>query len=125
MQVNRHKLTMLAAIVPTLVLGSPVTNAQKMYWTTPTDWDDFKIRRADLDGSNVEDLVVREPDTPLEVALDLGAGKMYWTDSNGSTGRVVRSNLDGSGVQALVFGLRSPSGIALDPDAGKDLKGGK
>ncbi|MCH7643693.1 MAG: hypothetical protein IH974_02570 [Myxococcales bacterium] len=40
-----------------------------------------KIRRADLDGSNVEDLVTTGVDNPTGIDLDLASGKMYWTDA--------------------------------------------
>ena len=43
--------------------------------------------------------------------------KLYWTDS--VTGRIQRSNLDGSDVRDLVSGLESPNGIALDVSGGK------
>ena len=46
------------------------------------------------------------------------AQKIYWTDSG--TDKIQRANLDGSGVEELVaMGLSSPTGIALDVEAGK------
>ena len=42
---------------------------------------------------------------------------MYWTNSRGN--KIQRSNLDGSGVEDLVTGLRRPGGIALDVSGGK------
>ena len=52
------------------------------------------------------------------IALDVAAGKMYWTDW--VTHKIQRANLDGSNVETLVdAGLRSPFGIALDVAAGK------
>ena len=51
-----------------------------------------------------------------------GVSRMYWTDWK--TGKIQRSNLDGSGVETLVTtGLKYPDGIALDSapvEAGKD-----
>ena len=50
---------------------------------------------------------------PEDLALDLGAGKMYWTD--GGTNKIQRANLDGSGVEDIAIpGLRDPVGLALD-----------
>ena len=48
-----------------------------MYWT---DLGTDKIQRANLDGSQVEDLVTTGLISPVGIALDPGAGKMYWTD---------------------------------------------
>ena len=51
---------------------------------------------------------------PLDIALDLAAGKMYWTDN--FTDRIQSANLDGSNVQDVVTGLVGPinnTGIAV------------
>ncbi len=89
----------------------------KMYWTDqgrPTP----KIQRANFDGSNVEDLITTGLVGPLGIALDVGRGKMYWTDW--STYKIQRANLDGSNVEDLITtGLRRPTGIALDVGRGK------
>ena len=57
-------------------------------------------------------------DLPIGIALDVGAGKMYWTDR--SMGVIQRANLDGSGVETLLSGLSSlPLDISLDVQGGK------
>ena len=77
-----------------------------------------KIQRANLDGSGVEDLVSSGLGNPDGLALDVGAGKMYWTDWG--TDKIQRANLNGSGVEDLVTsGLGDPLGLALDVGAGK------
>ena len=89
----------------------------KMYWTLWVGPDRSKIQRANLDGSNVEDVVtgLREP---MAIALDTAGEKMYWTDTWHS--KIRRANLDGSNVEDIVIdGLNSPHGIALDVAAGK------
>ena len=48
-----------------------------IYWT---DYGTDKIQRANLDGSNVQDLVTSGLTTPVGIALDIAGGKMYWTD---------------------------------------------
>ena len=56
--------------------------------------------------------------SPIGIALDVAAGKMYWTDW--STASIQRANLDGSQVETLVSaGLEHPFRIALDVAAGK------
>jgi len=71
----------------------------KMYWTdaSPT------IRRANLDGSGIEDITLGGGIGVIEdIALDVAGGKMYWTDSFDLS--MHRANLDGSNEQLLVFG---------------------
>ena len=80
----------------------------KMYWT---DYGTEKIQRANLDGSNVEDLITTGLTSPFGIALDVGRGKMYWTDEY--TVKIQRANLDGSNVQTPRE-LSRPWGIALD-----------
>ncbi len=87
-------------------------SAFKMYWT---DFGTGKIHRANLDGSNIEDLVTEALGWPEGIALDILAGKMYWTTHN--RGKIQRANLDGSNIEDLVTrsqGLGNPVGIALD-----------
>ena len=92
----------------------PTGTAAKLYWS---DWGTDKIQRADLDGSNVEDLVTTGLDGPDGLSLDLAGGKIYWADAG--TNKIRRSNLDGSGAEDLVTGLGIPYGLALDVSGGK------
>ena len=86
----------------------------KMYWTADGP---NKIQRANLDGTEMEDLVTGLSG-PRGLALDLGAGKMYWTAY--WAGKIQRANLDGTEVEDLVTsGLNGPHALALDPGAGK------
>ena len=80
----------------------------KMYRTD--NWSK-KIQRANLDGSNVEDLITGL-DNPTGIALDVTGRKMYWLDW--SARKIQRANLDGSNVEDLITGLDNPAGIALD-----------
>ena len=86
----------------------------RMYWT---EWDTESIRRSDLDGSGIENLVTSGLDAPGGIALDVAGGKMYWTDWDKD--KIQRSNLDGSDVEDLITGLTSPYAIALDVAGGK------
>lgn len=107
------KLSTLGTLGLTLALSGPATGQQKIYWT---EVGIGVVRRANLDASNIEDLVTGLSD-PIAIALDLRAGKMYWADSG--AGKIQRSDLDGSNIEDLVTGLSSPYGIALDLDAGQ------
>ena len=69
-----------------------------------------KIQRANLDGSNVEEIVTGLSN-PAGIAVDGLNGKMYWTDAG--AGKIQRADLNGTNVQELVTGLVGPIGIAL------------
>ena len=98
--------------------GTPVTpggEPLKMYWTAEGP---PRIQRANLDGSNVEDLVTTGLINPRGLAMDAAGGKMYWLDRG--TDKLQRANLDGSNVEDLVTtGLVHPLSLALDVPAGK------
>ena len=89
-------------------------DASLIYWT---DFETKKIQRANLDGSNVQDLITQGLGAPGGIALDVTGGKMYWADWG--TDKIQRANLDGSNVQDLVTGLTALYGIALDVAGGK------
>ena len=85
-----------------------------MYWVAGRTG---KIQRADLNGSNVEDLLTGLG-VPIGIALDVPGEKMYWT--SGGVFGIHRVNLDGSGVvEDLVDGLLRPMDVALDVGGGK------
>ena len=106
-----------AAVSITVVAVTPpgTGGVNKMYWTV---WG--RIKRSNLDGSDVENLVTTGLRGTSGIALDVSGGKMYWT--NWRVDRIKRSNLDGSNVENLVTradGLFIPEGIALDVFGGK------
>lgn len=87
------------------------SSAQTIYWT---DLGTSKIQRVDLSAGVVEDLVTSpQVFSPVDIALDLAGGKMYWTDSALGDLNIVRADLNGSNRELFVTGLLSPSGIAL------------
>ena len=96
---------------------------RKMYWThTITGVDSNKIQCANLDGTDVQDLVTGLR-FPHGIALDVADRKMYY-----SVGEKIQcANLDGTNVQDLVTGVNPfPVGIALAippdlPPAGADV----
>ena len=83
-----------------------------MYWA---DRSTNKIQRANLDGSNIEDLVTEADGLidPEDIALDIVEGKMYWADRGTDT--IQRANLDGSNIEdLLIIEGAALSSIALD-----------
>jgi DNA-binding beta-propeller fold protein YncE len=64
--------------------------ANRMYWTTTGPRSPGKIQRANLDGSNVQDVLAAG--TPTAIALDPRGGKFYFADSGYAA--IFQSNLD-------------------------------
>jgi streptogramin lyase len=93
--------------------------AEKIYFTT-TDGtgDDYSVKRANTDGTNVETLYVSIAGTPRGIALDTRNGKVYFSDNHSSVEKIQRMNLDGSGLEDVMTGVRAVS-IILDVDDGK------
>jgi sugar lactone lactonase YvrE len=105
--------------------------AGQIYWTNMGSLkvNDGSIDRADLDGSNIVNIVpIGGTFTPKQLQLDKKNGKLYWCDREGM--RVMRCNLDGSKIETIVDtsqGDPRPGpdatkwcvGIALDLAAGK------
>jgi DNA-binding beta-propeller fold protein YncE len=105
--------------------------AGHLYWThmgNPTA-NDGSIVRSDLDGRNLTTIVPRGATfTPKQLQIERKSGKLYWCDREGM--RVMRANLDGSGIETLVDtsqGDPRPGrdatkwcvGIAVDAEGGK------
>ena len=88
----------------------------KLYWTERTGDSTGRIRRANLDGRNVQ-LVKNLTSVPHDIALDAANGKIYVTNA---WGKIQRLNVDGSNFQPnLITDLESPKGLALDVSGGK------
>ena len=90
-----HQKLCISAVIVSLGLCATV-RAQRMYWNEGTA---AKVSRADLDGTNLEELVT-ELSGPVGLAVDPTQCKMYWTDLNDGT--IHRANLDGSDVEQLL-----------------------
>lgn len=96
--------------------GSP-----KIYWTEAD-----KIRRANLDGTNVED-VITDLVSPYDIALDLRNRKMYWVTRKYEN--IYRANLDGTDIESILNRdallkdkekrVPSPCSLAIDTQASK------
>ena len=63
---------------------------EQLYWVAA---EDKVIRRSNLDGSNIEEVVTGLPDEALGLAVDLTRGHMYWSSEKGG---IERSDLDGN-----------------------------
>jgi hypothetical protein len=89
--------------------------------------NDGSIERADIDGRNRKTIVPEGGTfTPKQLHLEKKAGKFYWSDREGM--RVMRSHLDGSGIETLVVAGQGGTdrrdetkwcvGITVDPERG-------
>ena len=79
------------------------TEAGHLYWTCMgvLSRNDGSIERADLDGRNRRTIVPEGATfTPKQLQLDKRNGRLYWCDREGM--RVMRANLDGTGIETLV-----------------------
>ena len=110
---NETDTTNNCSTAVTVTVQSTGPSLQRVYWT---DYRTGKIQRANLDGTQIQDIVTGLWG-PYDIALDIGRGKMYWTEQ--SSGIIRRANLDGTQTENLVTGLDDPAGIALDVAAGK------
>jgi hypothetical protein len=87
----------------------------KIYWAG--GWNENyagRIGRMNLDGSNPQTLFdgLGIQDLPVDLALDVPAGKMYWT--NWGSASIQRANLDGTGLETLASGVDAIA-LALYP----------
>ena len=93
-------------------LGEPLSLAiakGKIYWVERSG-SGGALQRANLNGTNVEQLKSFSGGVPTSIAVDGSANKLYWTRS---TGKVQRSNLMGRFTADIVTGLMGPGGLAL------------
>ena len=91
--------------------------AGKIYWAAenPTTLVG-SIRRANLDGTQVEDFLVFNGTNaglglPIGLAVDSINSQLYWTDPR--NGRIRRANLDRTGIVDIVTGLDNPQFVAV------------
>jgi sugar lactone lactonase YvrE len=87
----------------------------QMYWI---NIETSAMFRSNLDGTGTVQ-VLKTGVSPIDLALDLAGGKMYWTENGQNNCSVRRANLDGSEIETIVTGLWNPLGIALDVRARK------
>jgi len=108
-----------------VTLGDPRAIAvdvanRKIYWA---DRGTGKIQRANLDGTDIEDLAFTPAVGSLYgIAVDPVRGKVYWV--GGKSHKIQRSELDGTNVEDVITRdvtdlMYYPRGLAVDVDAGK------
>jgi hypothetical protein len=88
---------------------------RKLYFGGYADGSGGIIRRADLDGTDVQFVIATLPigSHPFDLALDPLGGRMYWTSDIPGQGAIHRADLDGGNIEDLVSGI-PPGVLALD-----------
>ena len=89
---------------------------EKLYWAERTGNRTGRIRRANLDGTNVQ-LVKDLTSVPHGITIDTVNDKLYWTNS---WGKIQCLNFDGSKFEPnLITDLDNPDHLTLDMAGGK------
>ena len=93
-------------------LGEPVGIAiakGKIYWIERSNGGGGALQRANLNGTQIEELKALTGGVPLGIAVDASDNKIYWTKLS----KIQRTNLTGRSVTDVVTGLSRPGAIAL------------
>ena len=111
----RPPMKISVLLLSLLFVAAPFAQAGKLYFT---DRGAGRVQRADLDGSNIETLVMLPGSNLRGITLNLPEGKMYFCDNGGDD--IYRASLDGSDRVSIVStSLGFPADITLDPLAQK------
>ena len=89
--------------------------SRKMYWTEDTGGDTGAVKRANVDGSNLQ-LLTTLQSVPTSIAVHAANGKLYWTNARG---RIQQANRDGQGIRNLIQNLKDPGNMTVDATGGK------
>jgi subtilisin family serine protease/sugar lactone lactonase YvrE len=95
---------------------SALANGQKLYWSEFFSFVPDTLHRSNLDGTGIETIFTNTGELG-GIAVDDGAGRIYWADD--LEGTIRTSKLDGTDARVLVSGLAGPNDVALDLSAGK------
>ena len=105
---NHIRFLSISVIVLLVCVVFGNNNAQgksKIYWS-----ENGKIRRANLNGTSVEDIVIINY-KPVDIAIDSKNRTIFWIQPDG--GIIQRANLDGTNIENVVSNVASFC-IALD-----------
>ena len=113
-RVRRVSLTATRKVAANIAtgLGEPLTIAiakGKIYWVERNGGKGGSLQRANLNGTQIEELKAFTGGVPLGIAIDSSANKIYWTKLS----KIQRTNLSGRSVIDVVTGLTRPGTIAL------------
>ena len=87
----------------------------KVYWSEHSS-SAGTIKRANLDGTNVE-VLVTHPTTPQSITVDAPGKKLYWINS--LEGKIQRVDLSGGNIETIIQLDDTITHIAVDTKGGK------
>ena len=95
---------------------SLVATDNRLYWVEKTSNNSGRIRRANLNGNNIQ-LIRSLTTAPAGITIDTVNAKIYITTERG---KVQSINVDGSDYEPnVIVGLDTPADIAVDAGSGK------
>jgi len=117
--INIQNLAIPGLVHPVGIAVDPASG--RIYWS---DIGTQQIRRANLDGSGDEVVILDTQGDVNGLTLDLVSGHLYWCvipqpQSEWFHGTVRRANLDGSSQEILFSGQTTPTTVAVDHTNGK------
>lgn len=94
-------------ILPSLPLGLGIDgSAGQLYVSVASG----KIQRLGVDGSDFQPDFITGLAAPGSLAVDVGDGKLYWTDGDS----IWRASLRGENIERVLTGLGMPAHLVLD-----------
>ena len=94
-------------ILPSLPGGLGIDAIAKQLYVSVAEG---KIQRLRVDGSDFEPDFITGLTSPGRVGVDVGDGKLYWTDGNS----IWRASLTGENIERVLTGLGTPAHLVLD-----------
>ena len=98
-------------------LGHITVAGDHLYWTEKVSWTDGKIRRANLQTTDIQRVIALGDSAPVGIAVDGTGSKLYWTDTQG---RIRRANFNGTDIEDVATGLIAPGQLIFGIHVTKD-----
>ncbi|HRI57386.1 MAG TPA: hypothetical protein PK170_09860, partial [Anaerolineae bacterium] len=95
------------------VTPTPAAHGKQVFWTNSRD----AIQAVDVNGANQRTIYSLANSGPRALQVDPIHNKLYWIEYFNR--RVMRANLDGSGVSPIMIDTVTLQGLAVDPVAGR------
>lgn len=88
----------------------------KVYWTN--QYADGAIYRANLDGSEIEEVIAPLPAYPSELTFDRSSGELYWVHPSRDGDRIgggalMSANVDGTEPVVITDGVSGAFGLSI------------
>ncbi len=104
---NNEKILTNSGLYP--LIGGIVVTDGKIYWSERRSSVSGNIRRANLNGTDIETLAT-PLGNPTDIAVDTVDGKIYWLNSFGG---IQRMDINGGEIENVVYGIDATGGFAV------------